>query len=337
MPDMLLDQLLQLFEKNFSLRAGVIRKYWDYYDGDQTQYLSKFTGETDTDHAKRLRGAVYENQCAPTIDIPAARIYGTEDGEDSVSRRATDEEANKVLHENVYDFNYMPSIMIGHGVQANIAGTSVIHLVPWDVETNRAFDLRMAVPLRRAKGTIRYQVLDSETTIPIVRIGDEPELGAIVRRYVQSNATGDTMIDRMIQKATGEVVDFEIIEYVDDNHWIKWKRPVGADDNLWELDTPILPVAKKAEALTIDDFANPYGSVNIPFVVLKNMGRPYDIEGVSDLKNLIPLQDDINESMNDDRNVLRFHSCPIPKFTTMLPGMVTWRSRESARNQTGSR
>jgi len=66
-------------------------------------------------------------------------------------------------------------------------------------------------------------------------------------------------------------------------------------------------------ALTVDDrevvrTANPYGF--IPFVHIPNARPANEFWGVSDLKDVIPLNRELNERMSDMADIIRFHSDP---------------------------
>jgi len=54
--------------------------------------------------------------------------------------------------------------------------------------------------------------------------------------------------------------------------------------------------------------ANPYGF--IPFVHIPNVRPANEFWGVSDLRDVIPLNRELNERMSDMADVIRFHSDP---------------------------
>lgn len=84
--------------------------------------------------------------------------------------------------------------------------------------------------------------------------------------------------------------------------------------------SPTLPVTDVVEQWTDGEFAllvgdrevtrgpNPYGF--IPFVHIPNVRPANEFWGVSDLRDVIPLNRELNERMSDMADVIRFHSDP---------------------------
>jgi len=323
--DAIFHSIVEMFENNWKARESTIEVLWDYYAGRQKKHIPRFVDESDSDYEKRTSAAYIENHCSLSVDIPVARIYGTSDGKESISRRADEENANEFLHDNIYKNNDMLLYGIAVGQTMGVTGNAVTYLQPWDKLTNRPLDIYNQSSLYKEKnGTIKYHVLPSSTTVPMPDDNDATALGGLVRRYISTRATGFEVVDKLKRLSGHGGVNGEGIEYIDDDLWLKWEREINTKN------------MGQALAQGIDDFElvpvfngtneNLYNRIGIAFVNSKNVGLSGFVDGESDLRDVLPLQDDLNENGTDTRSIVRNHAFPIVKALNgaQLPKFGSW-------------
>lgn len=285
--DLVFQNLLDLVHKHWDARKAEIHKYWDFYNGDnQRWYLPQFDGEDYQDYSDRLRKSVVENHCRGLNNTATGYLYGK--GE-KISRRAEDSKLQEILNERIWKTNHMWSFHLERALMQSVTGFSIIALDFVDMRTSLPFVNKSKEDFSQY-GSVKYRIMDSSDTMPLSRAEDSTMLGGILKYYKVDNASGLTAFDRLNYK-TFETN--EVIEFIDDKVWLKW-----VDEAL----------------VTENGNVNIYGDVRIPFVLFRNPGDPKALEGDPDHADVIPLNIDLNERSNDDRNVISYHSFPIIMF-----------------------
>lgn len=284
----------------FHARKLEMGKYWDYYEGEQSKYLEKYEHEDYQEYLARVRSAIIENHAAPTIDIPVAYMYGS----GAIGRRAEDENLHNILHNEVYQVNDMDTLMIDVRLQAAITGFSIVHPVIVSKRTRMPFYVT-GEQMTQDNFTVLYTLMDSIITIPLPRTYDKRSLGAIIQIYTVDT---DSLSEQFKREGTST---FNVVEYADDHIWIRYLF----DEE--DMDNPLVLPTDLPDGGNV----NPFGDVRCLFVLFKNAGFPFDLEGRSEIKGIVDLQNALNERLTDDQSVIRYHSAPILKFLkgAMMP------------------
>ena len=294
--DPLYEALQQFIRNYYYKRRNALTMFWDYWRGDQTKYLRKYEGESHTEYRERLERAVVENQCKTTININAAFMYGLSD---KISRRAENQELNEILAKDVYYHNDMATFMMDTRLMTGITGNSLVELMVYDKATRKPFDPKKRV--EKGNFYVHYTLNDSSVTVPLPRINDRRALGAVIKYYELEDVDEYEVLGLDFDPG----VRIWILEYVTDDLWLRWYHE-GND----QANAQLIPVFNKVGQENI----NPYGDVRIPFVLFKNIGDPMNLDGESDIEDVIPLQNSLNERMTDDALVISYHAVPIVKF-----------------------
>lgn len=289
--ELVLHNITEIQNKYWVGRRNEIARKWDFFRGAHSRYMPRFKGETPEDYYERTKDSIYENLCKATSYIATTYLYGS--GE--IGRRCEDEEAQGILQNRIYVTNRMKSLMFDAALMASVTGFAPIALELVDIETGKPFEKGVGSRAISKRASIKYKLLDSADTMPLPRADDVRQLGAILRIYDSDNFSGSSTFDRLrFQK----YVNFEVIEFIDDARWLRWIK----EGTEW-VEVEVAPGG-----------INPYGDITVPFMIFKNPGDPMILEGESDLEDVIPLNIDLNERINDDRNVISYHSFPILKM-----------------------
>jgi hypothetical protein len=291
----------------WATRRTLFLRYWDYYYGsNQRYYMRRFDGEDASEYAIRVDSAVVENHCSKTCDVIVGYLYGQPTSESRVNAKVLGKEdkvvepAMELLLDNIWRFNNMDAFRIRLALMASVTGVSVVHKEFVDKRTGLPFPSTTSKADKKKYGTIRYDLFDSVDTMPIPLInGDKLYkglLGGVVRIYgVQDARPAPNPLLRLFTNDTSE----QIVEVYTDESFTT-ARIRGS----WNL-----------EADSVNSSPNPYKSIHIPFTVFSNYGDPTELEGKSDLDQMIPLQNALNELNNDDLNTISYHSAPLLKLT----------------------
>jgi len=313
--DDLFKNLMGFVDKHYYQRKFLHNVYWDYWKGDQRKYQKKYPGELDVEYMTRIENSHVENHCRPTSNINVAYMYGMAD---KISRRAEDPLLHKLLNEDVYDLNHMPSLMVDARLMASVIGFSVIEPMVFNKLTRKPFNPEDSITEKTF--SVFYSLTDSTTIIPLPRVYDRRTLGMIIKYYEIDNI--DSFKYLGLTKEFDTSKEYRVLEYVDDDLWLRWIHPKNEPEQKELL--PVFQIPGKENI-------NIYGDVRIPFVVFKNYGDPMHIEGESDIEDVIPLQLNLNERLTDDANIIRYHALPIikalrgaklPKNFVRKPNMV---------------
>jgi len=282
-------------------------KRWNFYYGDgQRGYISKFEGESNEEYSNRVANATVENHCAKTCDVLVSYLYGQPNSKNRIIVRVLDKEgkinekAQDFLQENIWHNNDIDSFRVDVGLMTSVTGCGVVHKEFVDKRTMLPFAADAKREDKIKYGTIRYDLFDTVDTMPMPLITSSgvvyPRmLGAIIRLYNIDNFSGISILDRLLQKTYAED---EILEVFDGQKFWRGKLVPGPDRVEVLANTP-----------------NQYGNINIPFTVFRNYGDPMYLEGISDLDQMIPLQNVLNEGLNADKAAIEYHSYPLLVLT----------------------
>lgn len=263
-----------------------------FYDGDlQKYYLDRFEGETQSEFARRCEKAATINEVKKTINRAAEYLYACET---PVGRRCKGDMADEFM-QKVWEYENVDLFMLGLAVDTSIEGFCVIENVLVDLETDLPFLEKPDRKTVREQGIIRFNPLSAMQVIP-----------QGVNRRLTSVIIMDTEETGVISTPTEVIVPkLKAVTYVSDTEWL-----------YWELDGEggghrSVPAGFEEDAF-ISKGLNPYGDVNIPFSIFRNhLGDFRDIIGDSDVADMIDPQKQHNETLTDERNVLRNHGNPI--------------------------
>jgi hypothetical protein len=302
-----ISQLSEELRGFWSIRKRSLIKKWDFYYGEsQKNYMEKFEGESEQEYLNRIEGATVENHCAKTCDVIVSYLYGQPNSKNRVVVRVTDrdgeinERAQRFLAENVWRYNNMDSFRVDVALMASVTGCGIVHKEFVDKRTMIPFPPSTSKEERKKYGTVRFDLFDTVDTMPLPYIGPTgviyPRmLGAIARYYNVNNFSGISVLDRLLQKKYGED---EIIELYDNGRFVR-ARVVSGSVQLEQIESA----------------PNPYNDINVPFTIFRNYGDPMYIEGISDLDQMISLQNTLNELNQADKATIDYHSYPLLVLT----------------------
>lgn len=285
-------------------RSTVVEN-WYFYQGLHKLFFSRYEGEGDDDFLRRVKSATIENHVKPIIDILTAHLYG---GGDKCKRFVTrngapDDKLQKWFEQSVWAYQNQGKLNDGKALNTHVTGYTILQRRLFDFRTGRLFK-PLSTPSERAEfGVIDKQLLDSSFTIPFPFIDENGivhpnKLGAVITIMDVDNFLGSTSVMTMLGRT---LVKSQIMEYVDDTKWLRWKK--DEDKNEWVQQT-MFPG-------TGYENTNPYGRVDIPFTVYANTGDPFYIEGDSDVNPLKEIQMELNELGSGDKTVIDYHQNPL--------------------------
>ena len=291
-------------------RYGKLQLLKDYYSGDQAQYLPPYTFETSMQFAERIRATRVENHVKPICEQIPARLYGTETGSHVISRRVDDDATNKWMHEHIYEDVDNQAALYDMCLESIIYGHSICEFVLWDKFDETPYDFRG--PFDPKRMTVKLVVQDLQKTAPIQRPNNPSKLGAIIR-YYRKDAVNPfyNLLSNPVQGIAGKEID--VAEYIDDDWHYFWERePTGSD--WWRIPHPLAMGTPVVFGQPMREWKNAFGKIRNRFAVLRAPGSSTDLEGYSMISQLIPLQDDINESRYDDMRITQLYQWPIGTF-----------------------
>jgi hypothetical protein len=283
-------------------RKLALLKYWDFYYGDsQRYYFDKFEGEDEQEYNNRVINAIVENHCAKTCDVLVSYLYGQPCAKSRVKVRAVDAEGEIIsqlqeLLGEVWEYNDLDSLRIDLALMSSVTGLGIVYKQYVDSETGLPFESDVAPEIKKKQGIVRYELFDTVDTMPLPIIDSKgviyPRLlGGIVRFYNLDNFSGNTFLDRLMDKRWAQE---EILEVFDGQKFIRSRIVTG--ENKPEI---------------IDSVNNPYGNINTAFTLFRNYGDPMYLEGASDLAQMVSLQNALNGLVNDDKMTIDYHTFPI--------------------------
>lgn len=302
----LVTKIIQIFAN----RKNLIQYYWDYYLGDQGKYLPPYTFETKMQFSDRIRASRPENHCKPICEQIPARLYGSETGDNVISRRVDDQATNEWIHEHIYEDSDNKAALYDMALETMVCGHSVCEFVLWDKYANEPYDFLSEFKPERIQ--MKLVVQNLRTTAPMPKPNFPGKLGALCRHYRKDNA--DPYYNMRSSPITGvQAKDVDVAEFIDDRYHFIWEKETDTND-WWRvphdigLGTPIL------FGQAMSEWRNPFGRIDNRFAIMRAPGDGVNLEGLSMLQQLIPLQDDINESRYDDMRILQLYDWPVGAF-----------------------
>lgn len=306
-----IETLLMAYRDNWTTRQGEHQMYWDFYLGRHARYMKQWKGEGNDDYAERVRDAIVENHCKSTVDINVGYLYGEQpirqvQIKDEQGIWKEYKEGQNILDQRIWnpEFNDMEDFMSDVALMAGVTGFAVVRNNFINMETGLPFDLNASNAIIKANATIEYELYDSTIIMPIPYIDKQTKkifprkLGGYIIMYDSDSFSGNAIFDRL----RGAILNqYDVIEYVDNEVYLRW-----VSENKSEKF-----VQQTVFAGTNYENKNPFKNVNTIFSLFVNPGDPMILEGEPDHIDGIPLNRALNETLNDDRNAISFHSFPI--------------------------
>jgi len=284
----------------------VIAENWHFYSGLHQFFFTKYDAESLDDFAKRIDGATIENHVAHIVDLLVSHLYGDPTKIVRYVRRR--EETDKALMDffkySVWPHTGQALLDDNKALTTLVAGYSVIQREFVDLRTGEPFGVNSDPKDFKKYGIIKKRLLDPADCLPLPYINengfiDPTRLGAVVFIAEYDNLRGN----KEVMKALGqEFKKTYVMEYVDDDVWLKWKR--NSPDEDWKQ----VAVNPNITKWTNKNF---YEDVRIPFTVYRNTGDPFYLEGDSEVTKLKSMNMELNELAVGDKDTLIYHQYPV--------------------------
>ena len=287
----------------------IVVENWHFYLGLQQFYIRKYDSETDSEYINRVYNATVENQIGPIIDLMTSHLYGHPDSVKRYIKRndSPDEELQKIINRVSWGLINSGTVDDKKALNTLVTGYTVIQRKFVDLRTNRAFPISSTPKEISQFGVISKTPLDSSFCLPLPYIDKETKsidatrLGAILYIADVDTQVGNKIASELLGEAGQRNIKFSVIEYVDDDVWLKWIKEANSDKYFQQNMFPGTEYMNR----------NPFGNVNIPFTIYRNTGDPFYVEGDSDVKPLKSLNNELNELANGDRDVISYHQNPL--------------------------
>lgn len=289
----------------FATHRNAVIENWYMYQGLHQLFMMRFEKEDDNVFMQRVRTATVENHIQPVIDLLVSHLYPKKN---SIIRFVSkgddvDKEITDLLKRICWNHNTIGNVDDTKALNTFVTGYCVLQRLLYDVRTGQEF-----APNARPQDVIKYgyihkRPLDSVycTPLPYKNLDgttDLTRLGGILYYADYDNFMGTQEVMRLLGR---NLVRKSVIEYVDDDVWLRFVKDV--DGGKWR------PVTVNPG--TNWENRNQFKDVNIPFMVYKNTGDPFYIEGNSEVDKMRTLNLEINELGNADKSTIRYHSYPI--------------------------
>lgn len=267
---------------------------WYLYLGYHNLFFTPFEGESQSDFIRRVENAVIENHIQPIIDTICMYLYGKEVVRYVKRNDVVDEKLMNILRKRIWAFNGGIYDDI-KAINTLVTGYTLIQRAFFDFRTGHPFTPADSAVDKVKYGYVKKIPLDSMSAIPLPYITEDGRVlydrfGGVIIYATFDNLIGNNDIMTLLGT---EYQNKSIIEYIDDNNWIRFSKIEGED---WVHEFSI---------------ENPYGKIDILFSLYKNTGDPFSVEGESEVTKLKRLNIDLNELSDGDRNVIRSHQYPI--------------------------
>lgn len=278
-----------------------LMKKWDFYYGDsQRFYLPRYAGETTEEYNDRVRNATVENHCQKTCDVLVGYLYGQPKAESRVAVRAEKDEKllgrhNEIL-EDCREYNNFDALRIDIALMVSVTGFALVYHEFVDKRTGLPFPSNTSKDEKKEYGVVRYELFDSVDSMPLPYVSPQayvyPRILGGVARYYSLELGASSYFDRILNK---RVYTDDYFELFDETGMKRARVETGEEQ----------PISTEP---------NEYGNINYWFTLFRNYGDPMYLEGRSDIDQIIPLQNELNELANDDRTTIAYHSFPILKM-----------------------
>lgn len=275
--------------------------YEDFFQGGDAQklYFRKYQDEDPADYEHRLDKSVVVNKCRGQINRGIQMLYAA----DPPERRMDDNEAHARMM-RVWEYNSVRSGFFGAALceEALKFGYALVENRYINTQTRNRVAIRTGE--ENEKNEVLYVLQESPLVIPIPRVDQKNEMGAVIRLLMQNRE------DVLWVGSNPQIVG---IEYIDDNIWYRWivKNP----ENGREATSVQINVRF---GTSIYDNRNPYRTINDLFTLYRNPGdSTFNLDGFSDLADMIEPQNTYNEVASDTGHVIAHQTFPILFFAGM--------------------
>ena len=222
-----------------------IAKYWDYYNNDFEQYLSRRLEETPEDFQERLRYFVKENHCRRTANIATSFLYGN-----IVGRHAQTDYAQNLLRKT-WKATQVVKFLKNAALMSSVTGFATIipHIV-------------MAYLDGEIQKVVSWELVDSSDAIPIPDAVNPSMLaGLIVTKTIE------TLMDSQPREAVTFYSGFDVFQWSDNKLIGYYKSPIPASELICILTNPGDPMLLTGKS-DIEDIASLNENLN---KILTNM------------------------------------------------------------------
>lgn len=276
-----LASVMNLVEESEFARIEAIENSFSVCNGRHSEHFPRFEAETDEDYNRRIRSDAYNiNFVRLIVDTLTAYLYGHD-----IERNCTDDAAQTLMEEHWTRTN-IKLYMLKTKRTAAISGTAftVARWLPDEMPDTQ-------IPIRYVPVAPEYVTL---TFYP----AEPTRVREVIIHYVYDDVTGVTMVDR---HRNNKKVPHHYVEYITDKEHLIWIDEKLQDGRNGQRDLMNFARFKGK---------NPYGSVDTVFTVYRNYEINRSVYGISDIKDVIPLNLKLDERKTDEGTVISYHSVP---------------------------
>ena len=276
-----LASIMELVAESEFERIQAIENSFAMYNCQHAQFFPRFEAETDDDYKHRIKLDAYNiNFVRRIVDTLTAYLYGNE-----IERKCEDAKANELMTEHWRRTNIM-LYMLGIKRTGAISGTgyTVARWLPEDMPGTK-------IP-------IRYVPVDPAYVTLVFDPAEPTRVREAIIHYLYDDVTGVTMVDR---HRGNKLTPHSYVEYITDKEHLVW-----IDDQLQDGRNG------QRDLMSFEQFGgkNPFGSVDVVFTVYRNYKINQSVYGISDIKDVIPLNLKLDERKTDEGIVISYHSVP---------------------------
>jgi hypothetical protein len=272
---------MDLVEGSEFARIEAIENSFSVYNGRHSEHFPRFDAETDEDYDRRVNIDAYNiNFVRRIVDTLTAYLYGQE-----VERNLEDPAAQKLMDEHWLRTD-IGLYMLKTKRTAAIGGTAFT-VARWLPDEMPKTD----IPIRYVPVAPEYVTLTFDPAEPT-------RVTSVVIHYIYDDITGVTMVDR---HRDNKKVPHHYVEYITDEEHLIWIDEKLQDGRNGQRD--LMNYARFKGK-------NPYGSVDTIFTVYRNYEINRSVYGISDIKDVIPLNLKLDERKTDEGITISYHSLP---------------------------
>jgi hypothetical protein len=289
----------------WTLHRDRVVENWYFYSGLHQVFMRKFEKEDERTFLQRVKSATIENHIQPIIDTLVAHLYPDSKTVTRFVERngKVDSTLVELMKRVSWNHNKIGNLDDAKALNSFVTGYAVIQRKFIDIRTDREFPVGTGIPEKIKYGYVKKIPLDSLFAVPLPKKNDDgttdlTKVGAILYVADYDNFMGSSEVMKLINRS---LVQKSILEYIDDDIWIRFVK--DNTGGTWRQVT--------VNPGTRFENRNPYRDVNIPFMVYKNTGDPFSMEGQSEVDKIKTINLEINELGNADKDTIMYHSYPI--------------------------
>uniref|UniRef100_A0A6M3XVW3 Putative portal protein n=1 Tax=viral metagenome TaxID=1070528 RepID=A0A6M3XVW3_9ZZZZ len=288
-----LASIMELVEGSEFARIENIERSFAIYNGHHSEEFPRYDAETDDDYDRRINVDAYNiNFVARIADTLTAYLYGSD-----IQRKCKDEAAQTLMEEH-WKRTDMKLYMQGIKLTGAVSGTgfTVARWLPKDMPDTE-------IPIRYVPVDPAYVTLTFDPAEP-TRVRE------VIIHYMYDDVTGVTMVDR---HRGSTKIPHHYVEYISDEEWLIW-----IDDKLQDGTNG------QRDLMNFKKFGgkNPFESVDVVFTVYRNYQINRSVYGVSDIKNVLPLNLKLDERKTDEGITISYHSTPALVGDFEMDGLI---------------